>query len=153
MKKKDQKKQKYTEFGADSCAEDPRIDPALREYAPQQSIASDFPVATRLVLDAAASQFIGLTRFEAYGTDALTDPFRASAGGLTGLKDSFIHDGVVEIIRGRAASFASYLHAVDVIRKKAAALGYGPEADAVPIDYVTGGYVGRFGGHDIYAAD
>lgn len=83
--------------------------------------------ATQIALVTAVRQLSGLIRF---GSDNAT---LKSKGALQ-------------------QTVVGYLRATLEIRAKAALLGYGPESKNVPITGVPGGYVGRFGGNDIYAA-
>lgn len=104
---------------------------------------------------AALDQFNALARFGVSAGDMVSENGRAhlSAEKSKALKDAFIHHGMVEIdAHGGFADYLKYARAADAIRAKAAALGYGVAAQAVPILPAPGGYVGRFGGHDIYAA-
>jgi hypothetical protein len=65
----------------------------------------------------------------------------------------FVKEGVIEIdSSGNIREHLKYARAVEEIRAKAAALGYGALSQSVPITDVRGGYVGRFGGHDIYVS-
>lgn len=99
---------------------------------------------------AAGDQFTALARFGREGANAVVvfnEPHRKS-----GLENAFIKDGVVAIdAHGNLKSYLDYARAVEAIQAKAVVLGYGAEVQAVPIDSVPGGYVGRFGKHDIYA--
>jgi hypothetical protein len=66
-----------------------------------------------------------------------------------------LHDGrlTIEIQKdGRFADAQSYLSAVKAIEAKASSLGYGPQGLAGDVASVSGGYLGRYTSHDIYAA-
>jgi hypothetical protein len=99
---------------------------------------------------AAGDQFTALARFgreSAHAVLVANEPYRQS-----GFENAFIKDGVIAIdAHGNLKSYLEYVRAVEAIQAKAVVLGYGAQAQAVPIDSVPGGYVGRFGGHDIYA--
>jgi hypothetical protein len=65
---------------------------------------------------------------------------------------TFISGGAIELdSSGAIRSILEERRAIEAIQKKAAALGYGEQA-TVSFLSVAGGYVGRYGGHDIYAA-
>jgi len=111
--------------------------------------------ATHLSFTAASNQFNALTRFGSEGADAVSieDRARATALRRKEYESVFLRDGVLEIdSHGGLRDYLKYSRAVEAIRAKAAALGYGAQSQAVPITSVPGGYVGRFGGNDIYAA-
>jgi hypothetical protein len=111
--------------------------------------------ATQLSFVAAGNQFNALTRFGSEAGDAASTEYRTKgvAQSRNEYERIFLRDRVVEInANGLVPGVAEYIRAVNAIRAKAVALGYGAQAQSVPITSVPGGYVGRFGGHDIYAA-
>jgi len=121
----------------------------------QQAAPTPSAAALQRSFVAASSQFNALARFGSAAADAfsLEDQARAWELKQKEFKNAFLHDKALEIdSHGDLRDYLKYLRAVEAIRVKAAALGYGAESQAVPINSVPGGYVGRFGGNDIYAA-
>jgi hypothetical protein len=112
--------------------------------------------ATQQYFAAAGNQFNALTRFGSEGAGAVSieDRARATEQRRIEYERVFRRDGILEIDANgrRLPGVADYFRAVEEIQAKALALGYGAQSKAVPITSVPGGYVGRFGGHDIYAA-
>ncbi len=124
-------------------------------HATLEAVPTLSAAATQMSFAAAANQFNVLTRFGTEGANAVSidDRARATAERRNEFESIFIRDGMISIdSNGGIRVIVEYLHAVEVIRAKAAALGYGAQSQTVPITEVPGGYVGRFGGNDIYAA-
>ncbi|HYR10912.1 MAG TPA: hypothetical protein VEQ60_24240 [Longimicrobium sp.] len=143
----------------DPCAEEgehrPRPQrPHPASDAPLQTVPDVSGVVAQLSLAAAGNQFNALSRFGIQTADAvrMEDRVRAIARERNRYANIFLRDGALEIDSNGVRDYIEYQRAVEVIRAKAAALGYGAESQAVPITSVPGGYVGRFGGNDIYAA-
>jgi hypothetical protein len=117
------------------------------------AVTAPFAAATQRTLAAAGDQFNALTQFGS-AKPVLSAKDRASAiierGKL--YEGLFVRDGVIQLNQHGLLSVLEFLRADAAIRAKAVALGYGVEAQAVAVESVPGGYVGRFGGHDIYAA-
>ena len=134
--------------GKDAIVDVPRHEsfasmPTLSAAASQQSFA------------AAGNQFNALMRFGSQGADraSIEERARLMEERRRHFESVFVHERILEIDANFLnPEFIEYQRAVDAIRAKAAALGYGPQSLSVPITSVPGGYVGRFGGHDIYAA-
>jgi hypothetical protein len=112
-----------------------------------------FAATAQRTFAAAGDQFNALTRF---GTDRAPlspkDRAQAIAEQRKVYEGIFVRGGVIEFDQHRIHDLFTFLRADEAIRAKAVALGYGAAAQAVPVTSVPGGYVGRFGGHDIYAA-
>jgi hypothetical protein len=110
--------------------------------------------ATQLSFAAAADQLRALSEFGPRGSDAVSaeDRERAVARRRKEYESTFIRDGAIRLDSNGLLEFVAWSHAVEAIRAKALALGYGALSQTVPITSVPGGYVGRFGGNDIYAA-
>lgn len=120
-----------------------------------QAVPTLSAAATQLSFAAAVNQLNALARFGAAGGDGVSPECRARATELRvrEYESRFIRDRVIEInANGLVPGIIEYLRAAEAIQAKAAALGYGAQSQTVPITSVPGGYVGRFGGHDIYAA-
>jgi hypothetical protein len=106
---------------------------------------------SQLSFRTATDQLSALTRFgsEATAVVSIEDKRRPTAQ----FERVFLRDGAFEIdSHGDLRDYLKYARAVEAIQAKAVALGYGAQSQAVPITSVPGGYVGRFGGNDIYAA-
>lgn len=136
--------------------------PKVEDHPPVAAPVADAlgaspPTETATVTNAplGATPVDGLERvlgFRTYTSDA-AEEVSLRAERSRAWKEAFLKNGVLEIdSHGGVADYLKYARAVDAIRAKAATLGYGPGSEAVPILPVPGGYVGRFGGHDIYAA-
>lgn len=120
-----------------------------------QAVPTLSAATTQMSFAVAGNQLNALARFGAEGADgvSLECQARATEQRLREYENRFLRDRVFEInANGALPKIGEYLRAVEAIRAKAVALGYGAEAQTVPITSVPGGYVGRFGGHDIYAA-
>ncbi len=103
---------------------------------------------------AADTAFTALTRFgyEVAQTVPIEDRVRAMAQIRKQQESAFIRNGIIEIdSSGSYRDIQEYWRAVEAIRAKAVALGYGAQSQTIPIVSVPGGYVGRFEGNDIYA--
>lgn len=108
--------------------------------------------ATQLAAIAAQHQFQTLSLYgvgenvsAAAAARPLRDPKKA-------LKQAFIDGGFMEFDSNGLNDLIKFSAAYRAIRDKAAALGYGAASNSVEITAVPGGYVGRFGGNDIYAS-
>jgi len=119
----------------------------------RQAVAIPFATATQRSFAAVADQFNALARF---GSDR---PTLSPADGAELTVDTrdryeglFIRDGFIQVDQHRFHDTLEFVRADGAIRAKAVALGYGAQAQAVAVTSVPGGYVGRFGGHDIYVA-
>ena len=116
--------------------------------------AIPFATATQRSFAAAGNQFAVLTQFGSARPDAapIGDRVTATNDARQRYQDIFVRDRVIQFDQNGYRGVQEYLRAAEVIRAKAVALGYGPLSESVDITSVPGGYVGRFGGHDIYAA-
>jgi hypothetical protein len=119
-----------------------------------KSMPTSSRAAVQLASAAAQHQFQALVL---YGVGTNTASAAASlaltpAESRKGLKRAFIDRGFIEFDSNGFNDLSKYSAAANAIRAKAAALGYGAEANSVEITAVPGGYVGRFGGNDIYAS-
>lgn len=129
--------------------------------AAPSSLAADAAATPRLESDmtafsvagaAALSQFATLTRFGNSSSNAVSAAEQARLGSEA-LREQFFRKGRLDFLpHGRVADDLGYRESARAIREKAVQLGYGDMVQSVPIRSVAGGYVGRFGGHDIYAA-
>jgi hypothetical protein len=122
--------------------------PSLRSM-PTLSIA-----AARLESVVAAHQFQTLARYgaESLVSTSLSDERRAQAARRAALVHAFIEHGAAEFDSNLYSDILKFNAASQAIRAKAASLGYGLAANTVEITAVPGGFVGRFGGNDIYAS-
>jgi hypothetical protein len=119
----------------------------------QPAATVPFAAGAQRTFAAPGDQFNALTRFGS-ATPVLSpkDLAQATAERRKRYESIFVHDGVIQFDQHRIIDVLDFLRADEAIRAKAVALGYGAQAQAVPVTSVPGGYVGRFGGHDIYAA-
>ena len=120
-----------------------------------QAVPTQSAATTQLSFAVAGNQLNALARFGAEGADGVSLECRtlATEHRLREYESRFVRDRVLEInANGLIPGIVEYLRAAEAIQAKAAALGYGAQSQTVPITSVPGGYVGRFGGHDIYAA-
>lgn len=110
--------------------------------------------ATRLESVIAAHQFHTLALYSAEWlvSTSLSDERSAQAARREALVQAFIEHGSAEFDSNRYSDILKFNAASRAIRAKAASLGYGPTANTVEITAVPGGFVGRFGGNDIYAS-
>ncbi len=118
-----------------------------------KSITTASEAATRLSLVAASNQLQSLALHAPHlpGGEAGETPRTRRLKLREDLKHAFINEGFAELSANHNISIAAVVWASSAIRAKAAALGY-TNVDAVEITSVPGGFVGRFGGNDIYAA-
>lgn len=129
-------------------------DPVAKPHDYVTPAATPIPLAAAVqqTFTAAGEQFHALTRFGT-GRAPLSpeDRIQAIAEQRKLYEGIFIGGGSIEFDQHRIVDLLAFLRADEAIRAKAVALGYGAEAQTVPVTFVPGGYVGRFGGHDIYA--
>jgi hypothetical protein len=122
-------------------------------YMTPPAMPIPFAGPTQQTFAAAGDQFNALTRF---GTDraplSLEDRVQATEERRKLYETIFVRNGFIEFDQHGITDVLAFLRADAAIRAKAVALGYGALAQSVPVTSVPGGFVGRFGGHDIYAA-
>jgi hypothetical protein len=133
-------------------------------HASAGSASNDKLQATPLLADATAQrafaaagdQFNALRRFASVGGAqglSIEERAKATRQRMHEFETAFVRLGAIEVdAHGSLRDEIKYARAVEAIQAKALALGYGAQSTAVPITSVPGGYVGRYEGHDIYAA-